>query len=64
MAIADRKRREFEAREKMVVEHADELLLDRGYLGLNLDELADRVEYSKATLYHHFSSKEDLVLAV
>ena len=64
MAIADRKKRAFEAREKLVIEQADELLMDRGYLGLNLDELANRVEYSKATLYHHFVSKEDLVLAV
>ena len=64
MGIAERKQRAFEAREEMVVEQADELLLDRGYLGLNLDELAERVEYSKATLYHHFISKEDLVLAV
>lgn len=64
MAIADRKKRAFEAREKLVIEEADDLLMDRGYLGLNLDELADRVEYSKATLYHHFVSKEDLVLAV
>ncbi|MEM1441668.1 MAG: TetR/AcrR family transcriptional regulator [Verrucomicrobiota bacterium] len=64
MAIADRKRRAFEARENLVIEHADVLLGEQGYLGLNLDELADRVEYSKATLYHHFVSKEDLVLAV
>lgn len=64
MGIAERKQRAFEAREKMVIEQADDLLLDRGYLGLNLDELAERVEYSKATLYHHFVSKEDLVLAV
>ncbi len=64
MAIADRKRRAFEARESLVIEHADALLSEHGYLGLNLDELAERVEYSKATLYHHFISKEDLVLAV
>lgn len=64
MAIADRKRRAFEARENLVIEHADVLLGEHGYLGLNLDELADRVEYSKATLYHHFVSKEDLMLAV
>ena len=64
MAIADRKRRAFEARESLVIDEADSLLRAHGYLGLNLDELADRVEYSKATLYHHFVSKEDLVLAV
>lgn len=43
---------------------ADSLIAVHGYLGLNLDELAEAVEYSKATLYHHFRSKEDLVLAV
>lgn len=64
MGISERKEREFAAREKMVVAEADILLKDHGYLGLNLDELAERVEYSKATLYHHFKSKEDLVLAV
>jgi len=64
MGIAERKQRAFEAREALIVAQADELLTERGYLGLNLDELAGRVEYSKATLYHHFVSKEDLVLAV
>jgi len=64
MGIAERKQRAFAARESLIVETADDLLMDRGYLGLNLDELADRVEYSKATLYHHFTSKEDVVLGV
>ncbi len=43
---------------------ADELLTHHGYLGLNLDDLAERIEYSKATIYNHFVSKEDLMLAV
>ncbi|MEM6909997.1 MAG: TetR/AcrR family transcriptional regulator [Verrucomicrobiota bacterium] len=64
MGISERKEREFLAREEMVVKAADGLLASHGYLGLNLDELAEQVEYSKATLYHHFKSKEDLVLGV
>jgi len=64
MAIADRKRRERLQREQLILEEADQLLREHGYLGLNLDELAERVEYSKATLYNHFTSKEDLILAV
>ncbi len=64
MATTDRKQRAFEARQRLVVETADGLLREHGYLGLNLDLLADEVEYSKATLYKHFSSKEDLILAV
>jgi len=64
MAIADRKHRERLQRKLLFIEHADMLLRQHGYLGLNLDQLAERVEYSKATLYNHFVSKEDLVLAV
>ncbi len=64
MAIADRKQRERLQRESLIMQEADLLLQQHGYLGLNLDELAERVEYSKATLYNHFASKEDLILAV
>ncbi len=62
--MVSRKERAFAERERLVVETADGMLRRVGYLGLHLDELAERVEYSKATLYHHFESKEDLVLAV
>ncbi|MEM8953236.1 MAG: TetR/AcrR family transcriptional regulator [Verrucomicrobiota bacterium] len=64
MAIADRKERAMREREHLILEHADDLLRFKGYLGLNLDELAERIEYSKATIYNHFKSKEDLVLGV
>ncbi|MGC1480348.1 MAG: TetR/AcrR family transcriptional regulator [Chthoniobacterales bacterium] len=62
--MVTRKERAFAERERLIVETADGMLWRAGYLGLNLDELAERVEYSKATLYNHFASKEDLVLAV
>ena len=64
MAIADRKLRAWNEREQLIVEHADDMLRSSGYLGLNLDQLAERIEYSKATIYNHFETKEDLVLAV
>lgn len=64
MAIADRKERALREREKLILEHADAMLRESGYLGLNLDEVARRIEYSKATIYNHFKTKEDLVLAV
>lgn len=64
MAIADRKERALRERELLILEHADDLLRLHGYLGLNLDELAERIEYSKATIYNHYQSKEDLMLGV
>ncbi len=59
-----RKQRERQAREDLILEHAGRFLLRDGYQQLNLDELAKAVEYSKGTLYLHFETKEDLVLAI
>lgn len=64
MPIIDRKRRQFLARQQMILEETETLYGDKGYLGLNLDELADRISYSKATLYNHYGSKEELLCAV
>jgi AcrR family transcriptional regulator len=64
MAISDRKLRAWKMRESLILDHADRMFRESGYLGLNLDHLAERIEYSKATIYNHFASKEDLVLAV
>ena len=62
--IQARKERERAAREKLILDHAQRLLLRDGFQNLNLDEIAEAVEYSKGTLYLHFKSKEDLALAV
>lgn len=42
---------------------AAEVLSERGYHGLNLDEIAERLDLTKASLYHYFPSKEELVSA-
>jgi len=62
--MAEGTQRAWDEREQLLLTHADYLLAVHGYLGLNLDELAERGEYSKATIYNHFQSKEDLVVAV
>jgi TetR/AcrR family transcriptional repressor of nem operon len=45
---------------KLILRVARELLLTRSYLGLSFQDLADRVGIRKASLYHHFASKEAL----
>ena len=62
--IQVRKERERAAREELILDHAQRLLLRDGFQNLNLDELAEAVEYSKGTLYLHFKTKEDIALAV
>jgi AcrR family transcriptional regulator len=42
---------------------AADVLAERGYHGMSLDEIADRLDLTKATLYHYFPSKEALVSA-
>jgi AcrR family transcriptional regulator len=43
---------------------AEELLGERGYHGMRLEEVARRVGVRKASLFHHFASKRDLYRAV
>lgn len=58
------KERQREERERLILQAADELLLERGYHETSMDDIAARVGVSKGTLYLHFASKEDLVLAL
>jgi len=59
-----RKQREIQEREALILEIARDMLLERGYLGLTMDRIAEAIEYSKGTVYQHFSSKEDLIVAL
>lgn len=43
---------------------AQQLIQSRSYLGFSFQDLADRVGIRKASLYHHFASKEVLGIAV
>jgi AcrR family transcriptional regulator len=45
-------------------EQALVLFTDRGYATASLREIADRVGITKASLYYHFPSKQDLLAAV
>jgi AcrR family transcriptional regulator len=60
MSIADRKQREKEARRNLIMNRASALFYQKGYGNTSLDEIAEAVEISKATIYLHFKSKDDL----
>lgn len=49
---------------QLILRIAGQLLLTRSYLGLSFQDLADRVGIRKASLYHHFASKEVLGVAL
>ena len=64
MSTLTRKQREVHQRELMLLDVARKMLVENGYAGLNMDRLAEATEYSKGTIYQHFSTKEDLVTAL
>jgi AcrR family transcriptional regulator len=64
MATSERKKRQIKQREEMILDIARKMLVERGYPGMSMDRLADATEYSKGTIYQHFTCKEDLILAL
>ena len=52
-----------QAREDAIIQTASRLLADKGFEAMTVDEVAADVGIAKASLYKHFSSKEDLAAA-
>ncbi len=58
------KERQRQEREELILQASEEVLLEKGYQDTSMDEIAARVGIAKGTLYLHFASKEDLVIAL
>ena len=64
MTTTQRKLRERQAREALILDVAARMVVDRGYLGMNMDRIATETQYSKGTIYQHFTCKEDVLCAL
>lgn len=51
-------------REQELLDLAVSILKDEGFAALSLEKLTAQSSYSKGTIYNHFSSKEDCLLAL
>lgn len=58
------KERQRDEREQLILREGEALIAEKGYSETSMDDIAARVGVSKGTLYLHFASKEDLVLAI
>jgi AcrR family transcriptional regulator len=58
------KEKQRQEREALILQAAEAVLLEKGYYEMSIDEIAARVGIAKGTVYLHFSSKEELVLAL
>ena len=51
-------RREFK---KKILETAAELIREHGYVNVTLDQIAERLHISKVSIYHHWTSKKEII---
>lgn len=61
MGIAERKERDKESMRSAVLEAAMELYLEKGIESLTIRAVAERIEFSPATIYLYFRDKDDIV---
>lgn len=57
------KQQMLKAREVAIIQTVNRLLAEKGFEAMTVDEVAAQVGIAKASLYKHFSSKEDLAAA-
>jgi TetR/AcrR family transcriptional regulator len=64
MGIAERKEREKQKRRKAILDAAEKIFFAENGDKATMDDLAERVELSKGTLYLYFKNKTELLYAI
>jgi len=64
MGIAERKEREREGVKDLILNAAREIFLAEGYENTSIRKIANKIEYSPGTIYHHYKDKNELLLAL
>jgi AcrR family transcriptional regulator len=61
MGITERKERDKREMEKLILDSAMELFLDEGYKNVTIRKIAEKIEYSPATIYLYFKDKDEIL---
>jgi len=61
MGVAERKERERVELRQHILDAARELFIQQGYEGVSMRKIADKIEYSPATIYTYFEDKDDIL---
>lgn len=64
MGVKERQEREREAMTRTILDAARELFVAEGYQNVTIRKIAERIEYSPATIYSYFPSKDEIFLAL
>ena len=64
MGIEDRKQRHKDDLKETILRAAKELFLEKGYDATSMRNIAEKIEYSPATIYLHFKDKNEVFYAL
>ncbi|HWV58727.1 MAG TPA: TetR/AcrR family transcriptional regulator [Longimicrobiales bacterium] len=64
MGISERREREREELRTRIIEAARDIMSEEGLAGLSMRAIAERIEYSPATIYLYFRDKEEIIQEV
>lgn len=64
MGITERKEREKQEKKALILEAATKMFLEDGFDKTSLRNIADKIEYSPATIYLYFKDKNELFYAI
>lgn len=64
MGIAERKNRQKQALRERILDAARRIVMREGFAALSMRKIADAIEYSPATLYLHFASRDEIARAL
>jgi len=64
VATLTKKQQQIQQREREILIVARDIFRERGYLGLNMDRIAQRLGVAKGTVYQHYSCKEEVILGM
>ena len=64
MGITERKEREKEQRRNDIIDAAEHVFFEKGFDFAKMDDVAEKAELSKGTLYLYFKNREDLHYAI
>jgi len=64
MGITERKERDKQEMRKLILETAMKLFLEEGFSNVSLRRIAEKIEYSPATIYLYFKDKDEILYAL
>ena len=64
MGVMERKEREKQKRRQDIIDAACEVLSEKGFATATVDDVSERVELAKGTIYLYFKTKEEMFMSV